>query len=139
MGENRAVSFSRDIQRITEQYRKRLNYVAKKATNDVIDAARLSRFDGGRMPIDTSNLQKSMVASTTGIPSGPSDGNESRTGDDVIATLVRWQPGVTPFWAGFTANYSRAMEAQYGFVRGATERWEEFVDRAAAEAKAKNL
>lgn len=133
------MSFARDVQRATDLYRKRLNYVAKAATNVVVDAARLSRFDGGRMPIDTSNLQKSMVASLTGMPSGPADGNETKTGDDVIATLIRWQPGVTPFWAGFTANYARAMEAKYGFVRGAAERWDEIVDKAAAEAKAKGL
>lgn len=133
------MSFSGAIQKYTDQYRKRMSFVAKTATLDVVNEARKPRNDGGRIPILTSNLQKSMIASTKGVPSGPSEGNENKNGDDVSAELIRWKPGEEQFWAGFTAVYARAMEARYGFMRGATERWPELVSKAVAKAKSKNL
>lgn len=133
------MSFSSDIARLTEQYRRRLNYVAKTATLAVCNEARTPTAQGGRMPVDTSNLRHSMVASTMGVPSGPSTGNEGKAGDDVAATIIRWQPGQTPFWAGFAAIYARPMEARYGYMRGATERWQDHVNKAVAEAKRKKL
>lgn len=141
------MSFASEIAKHTEQYRRRLSFVAKTATLEVVNAARLPGPSvahpgggaGGRMPIDTSNLQKSMVASLSGVPTGPTTGNESKSGDDVTATIIRWQPGVTQFWTGWAAYYAREMEYRYGFLRGATERWDEFVSKAVAEAKRKNL
>lgn len=143
----RKPQFANQVAAYVEQYRKRLSFVAKTATLSLANDAReqgpsVANPDNsgmGRMPVDTGNLRNSMVASTEGVPSGPSTGNETKKGDDVAAELIRWQPGTTPFWAGFTARYARAMEARYGFMRGAVEKWDDFVAEAVEEAKRKKL
>lgn len=135
------MSFSDEVAAHIEKYRKRMAYTAKTATLAVCNDARLSGPSvanpdggkGGKMPIDTSNLRGSMAASITGIPSGPTDGNE-RNGDEVAAQLIRWKPGQTLFYAGFTAKYARKMEYRYGFMRGAVMKWGELVRKAAAES-----
>lgn len=141
------MSFSKDVKRYTDQYRKRLSFVAKTAALDVVNLARVpgpsvahpTGGDGGRLPIDTSNLQKSMVASLESMPRGPAMGNETKAGDDVTATIIRWRPGETKFWTGWTAEYARNMEARYGFMRHAVQRWDEIVRKAIADAKRKKL
>lgn len=129
--------FSQQVYSATEKYRKRLAYVAKTATLDVCNDARDPIAKGGRLPVDTGNLRNSMVASLSGIPSGPTEGNESKTGDDVAAQLVRWKPGQTLFYAGFPPQYARAMEYRYGYMRGAILKWGEYVRKAAKEAQEK--
>ena len=118
-------SFSDQCASLTEKYRKRLSYTAKTATLAVCNEARLSGPSvanpdggkGGRMPIDTGNLRASMVAAIGQIPSGPTDGNEAKAGDDVAAQLIRWKPGTTLFYAGFPPKYARAMEYRYRLIR----------------------
>lgn len=136
------MGFSDDVRTATEKYRKRLAYTAKTATLDVCNEARLSGPSvanpdggkGGRMPIDTGNLRNSMVAAIGSIPSGPTTGNENKQGDEVASQLVRWNPGTSLFYAGFTPKYARAMEYRYGFFRGAVLNWHLYVKKAADEA-----
>lgn len=140
------MSFSGDIKKFTDQYSKRLNFVAKTAVQSVINDAQkvgpsVANPDGsggGRMPVDTSFLRSSLVASTQGMPSGPTDGTPVR-GDPFTAQLIRWRPAETKFWAGWSAFYARNMEYRYGFMRGAVDRWQEFVRAATREAKRKKL
>lgn len=136
------MGFADDVKRHTDKYRKRMAYTAKTAALAVCNEARRQGPSvknpgggrGGRMPVDDGNLINSMVASLTGIPSGPATGNENKSGDDVAAKLIRWDPSKTLFYAGFPPKYARAMEYRYGFMRGAVERWGEFVRQAAAES-----
>jgi len=139
------MSFSGDVAAHIEKCRKRLAYTAKTATLAVCNDARIvgpsvanpDANKGGRMPVDTNNLRNSMAASISGIPSGQTEGNEKKTGDDVAAMLIRWKPGQSLFYAGFTANYARQMEYRYGFMRGAVMKWGELVRKAAEESKRK--
>lgn len=132
-----AGNFYSTVVRFTDKYKRRMDYTAKKATLDVCNDARDPIAMGGRMPVDTSNLLHSMAAAIGNIPSGPILGNETKTGDDVAAQLIRWKPGTKLFFAGFTANYARQMEYRYGYMRGAVMKWEFYVNRAAEEAKRK--
>lgn len=132
-----ASNFSSTIAGFTDNYKKRMAYTAKKATLDVCNDARDPIAVGGRMPVDTSNLLHSMAADIGNIPSGPTLGNETKSGDDVAAQLIRWKPGTKIFFAGFTASYARAMEYRYGYMRGAVMKWDFYVKRAAEEANRK--
>lgn len=141
------MSFAADVKRHTEQYRKRLSYVAKTATLEVTNEAQKvgpsvanpTGGKGGRMPVDTAFLRASLVGSTAEMPRGPTDGTGGFEAKPLTAELIRWKPGETKFWAGWTAFYARDMEYRYGFMRGATNRWQEFVRKAIAEAKRKKL
>jgi hypothetical protein len=131
------MTFSSELDALTEKYRKRMAYAAKTATLEVVNEARQPRSKGGRMPVDTSNLRNSMVAAIGTMPSGQTTGNENRVGDPVDAQIIKWVPRDKVFYAGFTAQYSRKMEYKYGFMRGAVMRWGEHVRKAANEALAK--
>lgn len=131
------MNFADQVKAATDKYRKRMAYTAKTATLAVCNEARETRAKGGKMPVDTGNLRNSMAAAIGQIPSGQTTGNENKTGDEVAAQIIRWQPGKTLFFAGFTANYARYMEYRYGFFRGAVMNWGAHVNRAAAEAVSK--
>jgi len=129
------VNFEDQVTGYAKEYRQRINATAKKAVELVVaDAQRpgpaigppSSAGDGGRMPVVTNNLRGSISAAIGSMPRG----------GGVAATLIRWSPikGET-LYVGWTANYARAMEYRYGFMRGAVERWDEFVKKAAKLAQ----
>lgn len=93
----------------------------------------------GKMPIDIGFLRASGQASLTGMPTGPrrpAEGALARTynSDDATLTISRAKLGDTIHW-GWTADYARAMEARYGFLRSAAQNWRPIVDAVTAEAK----
>lgn len=141
------MSFADDCARHTEQYRKRLAFVAKDATLRLVNDAQRSVSKGGRMRIDTGFLRASIAAKIGGMPSGESANtsglqyseSETASGTPIAAALIRWRPATETIFIGWVANYARFREYQDGFMRGAVERWPEFVRRAANEAKRKNL
>lgn len=65
---------------------------------------------GGKMPVDTRFLRGSLVASLTGLPDEQSQPVELVLLDTRIGDTI---------WIGWTANYARAMEARYAFMRSA--------------------
>lgn len=85
---------------------------------------------GGRMPVDTGNLRASIRAAIGGTPTSASD--------SVAGALARWEVD-QPLRVGWTPVYAWAMEARYGYARGAAEQWQRLVDKNAAEAKARGL
>jgi hypothetical protein len=133
------MSFSKDVKRHTDQYRKRLAFVAKTATLNVANdankvgpsVANPDGGDGGNMPVDTGALRASQVGQPGSMPG---DGGET-----VAAALIRWKPGEDEFYVGWYMEYARAMEAKYGFMRLAAQKWDEIVSKAVAQAKSKNL
>lgn len=90
----------------------RLQAVYRTAVDLLADEILMPRSMGGRIPIVTGNLRRSLLASTAGMPSvGAPD--QRYTGSDVglvTATLKVDQD----IWLGFQANY--ALRVNYGFV-----------------------
>lgn len=128
------MGFGAEVKALTDKYLRRMDYVARTSALEVANESRVPIGKGGRMPVDTNNLRNSMVAAIGSMPSGQTEGNQNKTGDAVAAQLVRWKPGTMLFYAGFPPKYARAMEYRYGYLRGATMRWGEIVDRVSAEA-----
>lgn len=141
------MSFAKDCQKYTGQYRKRLNFVAKDATQRLVNDAQRTVAKGGRLRIDTGFLRASIAAKIGGMPSGESSNphgkryseSETAAGTPIAAALIRWRPATETIFIGWTANYARYREYRDGFMRGAVERWPEFVRRAVNEATRKNL
>ena len=141
------MSFAKDCQKYTDQYRKRLNFVAKDATQRLVNDAQRSVAKGGRLRIDTGFLRASIAAKIGGRPSGESSNpeglryseSETASGVTIAASLIRWKPATETIYIGWVANYARWREYEDGFLRGAVERWDEFVRRAVNEATRKNL
>jgi len=141
------MSFAKDCAKHTEQYRKRLNFVAKDATQRLVNDAQRTVAKGGRLRVDTGFLRASIAAKIGGMPSGESsnpDGrryseSETASGVPIAASLIRWKPATEVIYIGWVANYARFREYQDGFMRGAVERWPEFVRRAVNAAARKNL
>ena len=140
------MSFSKDLERITAQYRRRLNFVARDATLRTYNAAQQAVAKGGRMRIDTGFLRASAAAKLGSMPAGPSTNPTGRNypegssaGQAVEPMLIRWVPADESFYIGWTANYARWRNYRDNFVGGATERWQEFVRRSVNEAMRKNL
>ena len=107
--------------------------VLQQATQAVINDANTPVAKGGRMRVDTGFLRNSLKAKIGSMPSGTATaGNWSDT--EVVLTLTRLQPGQV-FYAGWLANYARPREHYDGFLRMATQKWQEQVDAAARQLK----
>lgn len=132
------MSFSKQVGGFTQQYRRRMHFIAKTAVQEMATEASIPIAQGGRMPVDTSFLRSSLLAAFDGPPQGPTEGVPI-TGSPLAATLIRWDPLTQVFWMGWTAHYASLMELRYGFRTGASERWDTFVQRAASEATKKKL
>lgn len=111
----------------------------KQSLQDVINDAQKSRFKGGNLPIDTSFLINSGKAEIGVLPTGQEKAPEgfafqSWDGGNVAATLARYKVGEV-FYFGWTANYARAMENRYSFMKLAAQKWPQIVDKSTAKIK----
>ena len=107
--------------------------VLQQATQAVINEANTPVAKGGRMRVDTGFLRNSLKANIGSMPSGASSpGNWDDS--EVVLTLIRMQPGQV-FYAGWTANYARPREHYDGFLRMATQKWQDQVDAAARQLR----
>ena len=112
--------------------------VLHQATQAVINDANTPTGKGGRMRVKTSYLRNSLKANIGSMPSGESSEGEEKWEKElapvVVLTLTRLQPGQV-FYAGWIANYARPREHYDGFLRMATQKWQEQVDAAARQLK----
>lgn len=107
--------------------------VLQQATQAVINDANTPVAKGGRMRVDTGFLRNSLKAKIGSMPSGTATaGNWSDS--EVVLTLTRLQPGQV-FYAGWLAGYARPREHYDGFLRMATQKWQEQVDAAARQLR----
>ncbi|MBP8236541.1 MAG: hypothetical protein KAX63_02360 [Pseudomonas sp.] len=116
----------------------------RRAIELLADEMTRTKPQGGRVPVDTGNLARSLLADTSAMPKiadGPSSGSNVGI---ITATLMADQP----VWLGYTAAYARRMNSGFVgadslgrvysqdghyFVEGAAQQWSEFVKKAATE------
>lgn len=122
-----AKSFSDTISKWTQRMNVAMEAVAKEAAQELAEEVSKPIAKGGRIPVDTGFLRNSMAAALNSIPSGESSDvfdmqpvtlaiNKLKAGDRLVL--------------GFTANYARAMEYRYYFVRSAAMNWPLHVDKS---------
>jgi len=152
------MSFSKDVNKFTDKYDKRLKATARTAVQDLEAEISATEGEGGRLPIDTGFLRASFGWQIGSMPSGPVKPEKSEnltdetlTGLPVNVALARWDFS-KPLFGGFSAAYARRLEFGFegqdklgrfisqpgrGFVRGGTEKWDRIVDSAARRVKAR--
>ena len=102
--------------------------------------------NGGRVPVKTGNLARSLLASTSGMPT---TGPGPFTGGDVGPVLLTLEPGDT-VWLGWQARYAYRMnygfvgedslgrnynQSGFGFAEAAAANWSQIVDRVTIEIR----
>ena len=91
-----------------------------------------TKAEGGSVPVDTGNLYRSLVASTSGMPT---TSVTRSSGSNVTAVIAQLRPNQS-IWLGYTATYARRMN--FGFVgadslgRVYNQQGNYFVERAIA-------
>lgn len=93
---------------------------------------------GGRMRVDTGFLRASGQMSFNGMPTGPLRGDPEQRyewdGKSFELQLAGLEIGMIVYF-GWTAAYAAAREARDGFMAGAAQKWQSFVDKRAAELR----
>src|SRR5690606_1551318 len=103
-------SFAESVGSWASATEKRLSAVHKRAIEKLALEMTRTRAEGGNVPVDTGNLYRSLLASTTAMPKtaeGPFPGSNVAS---VVATL-RLNDTI---WLGFQASYARRIN--FGFV-----------------------
>lgn len=125
-------SFAESVGGWASATERRLSAVHKRAIEKLAMEMTRTRAEGGNVPVDTGNLYRSLLASTTAMPKtaeGPFAGSNVPS---VIATLRMNDT----LWIGFQARYARRIN--FGFVgadalgRVYNQQGAHFVERAIA-------
>ena len=135
--------FSDQVNKLARKYEERLKAIAREAAQETASIAQRTRGEGGRLPVVTGFLHASIQASMDTMPSGPTTNEGTHggkkkypigsqaAGEPVSVALLRWNPNDgRKIFIGWTAIYARHMEAKYGFMRGAVEKWDQTVRKA---------
>lgn len=156
--------FSVQVNDIITMTEKRMNALIRQSTQEVIDLAQTpgpsvastsaaiasqsgkrqgpvaAPGKGGKMPVDTGFLRASGQLSLNGMPTGPTRGNADGSyqydANSTELKLAKAKIGDTIFF-GWTAEYAQYMEARYGFLASAVQKWPAIVERVAAEIVAR--
>jgi len=111
---------------------RRLSAVHKRAVEKLAMEMTRTRAEGGNVPVDTGNLYRSLLASTTAMPKTAEAPFAGSNVPSVIATLRLNDT----LWLGFQAKYARRIN--FGFVgadalgRVYNQQGAHFVERAIA-------
>ncbi|HEV7435345.1 MAG TPA: hypothetical protein VGO22_10800 [Pseudorhizobium sp.] len=126
----------------------RAEAVFQTAAQTVANEVRTPFAEGGRMPIDTGNLRRSLMASTADMPTVKPE-QESFADSGIEMVIAGAELGSTVY-LGFQAAYALRMEygfvgtdslgrtynqTGYGFVEAVAQRWQQIVNEAEAKVR----
>jgi len=124
-------SFHAQVDAIVKKDLAKLDAVVKGSLQDLIDEAQTPTAKGGNMRVDTGFLRASGQASLSGMPSGPTRGNDTDTYAPSEASKIAAISGLKiggKLFFGWSANYAAAREFKDGFLSGALQNWQKIVD-----------
>lgn len=139
-----AGSFAATVSAWAKQTPQRLEAVRNRAIDLLAVEMTTTIPNGGRVPVDTGNLARSLLASTQGMPK-TSDAQFSGSDVGIVTAMLKLDQ---PIWLGYQANYARRLEMGYvgadslgrvynqqgyHFVSGAIAEWPNLVAKAARE------
>ncbi|WP_234907702.1 hypothetical protein [Rhizobium rhizogenes] len=142
---NEGQSFSAQVGAWAAAEMERAEAVYQTAAQTVANEVRTPVAEGGRMPIKTGNLRRSLMASTSTMPTMV-EGKQTFSDGGVELVIAGAQLGGT-IYLGFQAAYAARMnygfvgedslgrvynQAGFGFIDAVSQRWVQIV--AAAEA-----
>lgn len=117
------------------KYEKRIDYTLQYAVDKLMQAAQLPKAKGGRMPVDTGTLRRSLMAELNGSPLG--SGAEAYT---FVVGSMKGGDYATFWWTAeyaYVVNHGRQGGAGAHFVEWAADQWQRFVDEGAKAAIAR--
>jgi hypothetical protein len=137
-------AFAEMIGKWASETEARTQAVYRRSVELLAEEMAKTKPQGGRVPFESGNLARSLVASTQGMPKTSTTPTAGATVGVVIATLKLDQP----IWLGYQAIYARRQN--YGFVgadklgrvfnqagshflEGAIDAWPQIVAQAAKE------
>lgn len=133
-----ARDFSAAIDEWTRKTEARIVEVFHVAAQTAAETMSRPWEEGGRLPVKTGNLKRSLAASTIGPPA-VLWGQKKFTGNPagIEAVIDSAKIGQT-VWLGFQAIYARKVELDNGFVRLTAQNWPQIVEAAAEDVKARD-
>lgn len=129
-----------------EQTKERLEAVQRRSIELLGDEMTRTKANGGRVPVDTGNLARSLLASQQAMPK---TSDTVPSGMDVGAFAATMDVS-KPTWLGYQARYAarrnfgfvgtdslgrKYNDAGDHFVEGAAAEWTNIINRAIAEVK----
>lgn len=115
----------------------RLKAVARDAAQTVVNEVRKPKAQGGRMPVLTGNLRRSLMASTSQMPTMRPDGREFPDNEGQIELAIAGWELTETLYLGFQAAYARKREYDNGFVSMTAQRWGAIVEESARSIQAR--
>lgn len=127
-----------------DQAERRTTALLRNSVQELANEAGRTIPNGGRVPVKTGNLARSVVASLT-PPVVDADGTTRTAGQDVSLVLASLNPG-DDVWIGWTAAYAARVNFGFvgadslgrtynqsgaGFAEAAAARWPEIVEAEA--------
>jgi hypothetical protein len=134
------LAFSAKIEQFDKDAAKKMTAVARQSAQDV----RNTMLFGPAMRVDTGFLRRSLLESTTAMPTidpNAKPGSFAYEAPPTVSLVIAgWELG-KPLYMGFTAAY--AAHREYGangqapdaFVRTAAAQWQQIVNRNAAQVR----
>lgn len=127
-----------------QQAQARIDAVRRGSAQELAKEMSTTIPNGGRVPVKTGNLARSLLGQVGAMPS-VSDSKEF-SGQDIGPVLLNWQPGET-LYLGYQAKYARRQnygfvgtdslgrtynQSGFGFVEAAAAKWPTIVERMTA-------
>ena len=141
--ENEGQSFSAQVSAWASAELERAEAVFQTAAQTVANEVRTPVTAGGRMPVKTGNLRRSLMSSTSSMPT-IIEGKQEFTDNPVELVIAGAELGGT-IYLGFQAAYAARMnygfvgqdslgrsynQAGFGFVDAVAQRWRQIVAEA---------
>lgn len=142
------LSFAAQVSEWAKAEIEREEAIFRTAAQEVANEVRTPVAEGGRMPLKTGNLRRSLMASTADMPT-IKEGKETFSDSGLEPVIAGAQLGSTVY-LGFQAAYAARMnygfvgtdslgrtfnQAGYGFVDAVAQRWPQIVTQAEATVR----
>ncbi|KKZ89066.1 hypothetical protein [Rhizobium phaseoli] len=142
------LSFAAQVSEWAREEMERAEVVFQTAAQTVANEVRTSVNEGGRMPVRTGNLRRSLMASTSDMPR-IQEGKTTFTDSGIEMIIAGAELGETVY-LGFQAVYAARMnygfvgtdaagrvynQTGYGFVDAVAQRWPQIVTQAEATVR----
>lgn len=140
--------FSAQVANWTKKTKTAQEHIFRMSVQYLADEILLPKERGGNMPVDTGNLRRSLLASTSAMPAIRTGAETFADNGGQIALVIAGASANDTLYLGFQAAYARRME--YGFVGAdslgrnynqagnhfvslAVQKWQQIVDKAVKE------
>lgn len=137
-------AFAATVTKWAQETEARTQAVLRSSAQRVANEVRETVNEGGRMPIVTGNLRRSLLASTTAMPTTAAA--DTKFAESDISLVIQGLEVGETLYLGFQANYARRLnfgfvaedklgrtynQAGFHFVEGVAARWQQIVNEEA--------